>query len=114
MIDGKTLYVITVIAAVGALSWLIRPLPSLLFGRSGEPPKMVSYIGRVLSPAAIAMLVVYCYAGYVRDRPPLEHLGMLAEIAAGAVTVALHWRWRCPPLSIAVGTILYMILVRIF
>ena len=81
-------YLVVLIVAVGALSWLIRALPFLLFGRSGEPPKLVVYIGRVLSPAAIAMLVVYCYAGYVRDRPPAEHLGMLAEFAAGAVTVA--------------------------
>ena len=114
MMDSKTLYVIIVIAAVGALSWLIRALPFLLFGRQGEPPKTISYVGRVLSPAAIAMLVVYCYAGYVRDRPPMEHLGMLAELVAGAVTVMLHWRWRCPPLSIAVGTILYMVLIRLF
>ena len=112
--DSKTLYVMIVIVAVGALSWLIRALPFLLFGRQGEPPKTIAYVGRVLSPAAIAMLVVYCYAGYVRDRPPMEHLGMLAELVAGVVTVALHWRWRCPPLSIAVGTILYMVLIRLF
>ena len=114
MTGDRTLYALIVIAAVGALSWLIRALPFLLFGRSGEPPKAVAYIGRVLSPAAIAMLVVYCYAGYVRDRPPLAHLGMLAELAAGAVTVALHWRWRSPSLSIAAGTVLYMVLIRLF
>ena len=114
MMDAKTFYVILVILAVGVLSWLIRALPFLLFGRQGEPPKMIAYVGRVLSPAAIAMLVVYCYAGYVRDRPPLEHCGMLAELVAGVVTVALHGRWRCPPLSIACGTILYMVLIRLF
>ena len=68
-------YLVVLIVAVGALSWLIRALPFLLFGRSGEPPKLVVYIGRVLSPAAIAMLVIYCYAGYVRDRPPAERAG---------------------------------------
>ena len=114
MMDAKVLYVVIVIAAVGVLSWLIRALPFLLFGRHGEPPKTIAYVGRDLSPAAIAMLAVYCYAGYVRDRPPLEHCGMLAELVAGGVTVALHWRWRCPPLSIAVGTVLYMALIRLF
>lgn len=103
-----------VILAVGALSLLIRALPFMLFGRGGNPPKAVSYIGRVLSPAAIAMLAAYCYAGYICARPPLEHLGMLAEVAAGALTVFLQWRWRCPPLSIAAGTILYMALIRMF
>ena len=105
---------LVIIFAVGILSWLIRALPFLLFGRGERPPKAVTYIGRVLSPAAIAMLAVYCYAGYVNARPPLEHLAMLAEFAAGAVTVALQWRWRNPPLSIAAGTILYMVLVRLF
>ena len=69
---GNTGYVVLVIAAVGVLSFLIRALPFLLFGRAGAPPKVIAYIGRVLSPAAIATLVVYCYAGAVRDRPPLE------------------------------------------
>ena len=110
----KTEYAIMVILSVGALSWLIRALPFLLFGRSGRPPKVVTYIGRVLSPAAIAMLVVYCYAGYVRDRPPAEHLGMLAEVVAGAATVALQWLWRRPPVSIAAGTVIYMSLIRLF
>ena len=114
MTEGNTSYIVLVIVAVGALSFLIRALPFLLFGRSGTPPKVVSYVGRVLSPAAIAMLVVYCYAGAMRDRPPLEHCGMLAELAAGLTTVVLHWRWRCPPLSIAVGTTVYMVLIRLF
>ena len=105
---------LVIILAVGVLSWLIRALPFLLFGRGEHPPKAITYIGRVLSPAAIAMLSIYCYAGYVNARPPLEHLAMLAEFAAGAVTVALQWRWRNPPLSIAAGTILYMVLVRLF
>ena len=95
--DGKLTYIATVVLSVGVLSWFIRALPFLLFGRGGEPPKVVSYIGRVLSPAAIAMLVVYCFAGYVRDRPPTENLWGLAEIAAGVLTVALQWKWRCPP-----------------
>jgi branched-subunit amino acid transport protein AzlD len=112
MMGNKTLYMIILILAVGLLSWLIRALPFLLFGRSGEPPKVVSYIGRVLSPAAIAMLVVYCFAGYVSTRPPAENLWGLAEIVAGVLTVLLQWKCRCPPLSIAVGTIVYMVMVR--
>jgi branched-subunit amino acid transport protein AzlD len=111
LMDGKILYAISVIVAVGVLSWLIRALPFLLFGRGGEPPKVVSYIGRVLSPSAIAMLAVYCYAGYVRDRPPAENMWYVAEIASGVLTIALQWKWKCPLLSIAAGTALYMLSV---
>lgn len=109
--ENRVLYMVVVILSVGALSWLIRALPFLLFGRGGEPPKVVAYVGRVLSPAAIAMLVVYCFAGYVRDRPPAENFWGAAEMSAAALTVALQWKWRCPPLSIAAGTVLYMLMV---
>ena len=109
----KILYMVPVIISVGVLSWLIRALPFLLFGRGGEPPKVVSYVGRVLSPAAIAMLVVYCFAGYVRDRPLDGNLWGLDELVSGVLTVALQWKWRCPPLSIAAGTVLYMLLVAV-
>ena len=111
--EGKTLYIVAVILSVGVLSWFIRALPFLLFGRGGEPPKVVSYIGRVLSPAAIAMLVVYCFAGYVRDRPPADNLWGLAELSAGVLTIVLQWKWRCPPFSIAAGTVLYMLMVNL-
>ena len=114
MMGSRAGYALAVVVSVGLLSFLIRALPFLLFGRRGTPPRIVSYVGRVLSPAAIAILSVYCFAGYVRDRPPTEHLAMLAEASAAAVTVLLQWRWRSPPLSIAAGTVLYMILVRLF
>ena len=39
---------LVIILAVGALSWLIRALPFLLFGRGERPPKAFTYIGRVL------------------------------------------------------------------
>jgi branched-subunit amino acid transport protein AzlD len=104
--DDKTLYLTIVVALVALLSWFIRAVPFILFGRSAKPPEAVSYIGRMLSPAAIAMLVVYCFAGHAG--PSSSPVGCCAEIAAAAVTVALQWKFRCPPLSIAVGTALYM------
>ena len=70
------------------------------------------YIGRVLTPAVIAMLTVYCFAGYVKSGCLGTSLHGLAEMVAAAVTVALHlWR-RNPLLSIACGTAVYMLLVR--
>ena len=109
----KTLYLTVVILTVGAVSWLIRALPFLLFGRGNRPPSVVTYIGRVLSPAAIALLVIYSFAGHMRDRPPVEHFGMLVELVAGAITVGLQWFWRKPPLSIAAGTVIYMFLIHL-
>ena len=83
---GKAGYLVLVCAGVGVLSWCLRALPFLLFGRKGEPPRIVAYVGRVLSPAAIAMLVVYCYAGYAHDH---ARAFMAPEAVAGCVTAAL-------------------------
>lgn len=111
--SDKTGYLLSVLAVVGVVSFVLRALPFLLFGGGKEPPAMVRYVGRVLSPAAIAMLVVYCYAGEVAKMTP--ETGVLAALApylAGVVTVALQlWR-RNPLLSILLGTAVYMAMVR--
>ncbi len=110
--DAKTVYLLSVLVSVGVISFVLRALPFIFFS-GGTPPAMVRYIGRVLSPAAIAMLVVYCYAGEAGK--VTEATGMLAALApylAGAVTVALQFWRHNPLLSILLGTIVYMALVR--
>ena len=109
--SGDGLYLIGMLAVAGLLSFLLRAAPFLLFGRDKEPPAVVRYLGRVLAPAVIAMLVVYCFVGYVKDGCLSSPLYGGAELAAAIVTVGLHlWR-RNPLLSIAAGTALYMALV---
>ena len=112
--SGKTEYMLVMLVAVGIVSYVMRALPFLLFGTRKEPPAFVKYIGRVLCPAAIAMLVIYCYAGEV------EHLAqgsslwrMLAPYLAGMLTVMLQIWKRNSLISILAGTALYMVLVRL-
>lgn len=113
MDDNKLLYMLVVIAAVGVLSLLLRALPFLLFARSqGKMPPLASFIGSVLSPAAIAMLCVYCFSGNLASLSGGASL-YIAAWAGGALTVALHlWRGN-PLLSILSGTLLYMTLLRL-
>ena len=58
-----TLQIAALVAVMAVVTFLTRALPFLLFGRGGEPPKVVLYLGRFLPPAVIAMLIVYCYRG---------------------------------------------------
>ena len=51
---------IAAIAVMSVVTFLTRALPFLLFDRGGTPPKVVLYLGRVLPPAVIAMLIIYC------------------------------------------------------
>ena len=52
-------YTAALIAVMTAVTFLTRALPFLLFDRGDHPPKIVLYLGRVLPPAVIAMLIVY-------------------------------------------------------
>ena len=112
--SDKAHYAFVVLLAVGALSYLLRALPFLLFGGHKEPPQVVKYVGRVLSPAAIAMLVIYCYAGEVaKPVQGMSGVAVAAPYLAGALTVALQFWWRNPLVSILSGTALYMALVHL-
>ena len=50
---------VAAIAVMAIITFLTRALPFLLFDRGESPPKLVLYLGRVLPPAIIAMLIVF-------------------------------------------------------
>ena len=110
----NNIYLWQMLLAAGAVTILLRALPFLLFGMGKKVPDVVTYIGKVLSPGSIAMLCVYCFCCYARDRIPSQHLYGFAEILSAFLVVGLQlWR-RNPLLSILAGTALYMVLVQHF
>ena len=100
--------VITVaLAAIGTMA--TRFLPFVAFGGKRGTPAIVTYLGKVLPGAIFALLVVYC----LRDVDFVGGYHGLPELIAIAVVVGLHlWR-RNMLLSIAGGTICYMLLVQL-
>ena len=96
------------IAVMAAVTFLTRALPFLLFDRGEQPPKLVLYLGRVLPPAIIAMLVVYCLRGISFASPG----GWVPQLLASAAVAALHLWKHNNLLSIFGGTLLYMVLVQ--
>ena len=101
-------YAAAAIAVMAAVTLLTRALPFLLFGRRGNPPRVVLYLGRWLPPAVIAMLIVYCY----RNLDLGQASGWAPALIAGAAVVALHLWKRNNLLSIVGSTLLYMALVQ--
>lgn len=102
---GQTLASIAVMALV---TFLTRALPFLLFDRGDHPPKVVLYLGRVLPPAIIAMLIVYCLKGISFAAPA----GWVPAVLASVTAVLLHL-WKGNDLiSIFGATVLYMVLVQ--
>ena len=114
------IHAVLAIAIMAAVTFLTRALPFLLFDRGGNPPKLVLYLGRVLPPAIIAMLIIYCLKGpllALRDGFPhllsLQAAGEWLPAFLSVLVVALLHLWkRNTLLSIFGGTVLYMVLIQ--
>ena len=97
---------VIIIAVMSVVTMLIRFLPFLVFRK--RTPKYVSYLGRVLPPAIIGMLVIYC----LKDITPTLYPFGLPELIACACVVGVQvWR-RNSLISILSGTIIYMLLLE--
>lgn len=105
---NPTVHAVLAIAIMAGVTFLTRFLPFLLFDRGEAPPKVVLYLGRVLPPAIIAMLIVYCLRGVSFSTPG----GWVPQLLCVAVVVALHLWKHNNLLSIFGGTVLYMVLVQ--
>ncbi len=87
---------------------LTRFLPFLIFPAGKPTPKYIQYIGKVLPSAVFGLLVIYC----LRNVSLFSGSHGLPELLAVALTAALHlWKGQML-LSIAGGTIFYMLLVQ--
>ena len=85
-----------------------RFAPFVLLPKNRPVPRLVEYLGGTLPYAAMGLLVVYC----LKNVDVLEGNRGLPELIAILVTGALHVWKRQMLLSIAGGTVCYMLLVR--
>lgn len=97
-----------IILAVALTTFGTRVVPFLFFPKGKEIPKTIQYLGKVLTPAVIGMLVVYCLKGTT----VLEAPHGLPEAVAVLCVVVLHIWKRNNLLSIGGGTVLYMFLIQ--
>lgn len=86
-----------------------RFLPFLVFPSGKPTPKYVQYLGKVLPSAVFGLLVVYC----LKNVSVLSGSHGLPELISIALVVALHLWKRQMLLSIAGGTVCYMLLVQL-
>ena len=94
------------VAVMSAVTILLRFLPFLVF--KNKTPRYITYLGQVLPPAMIGMLVIYC----LKDVRVLSSPFGAPEAIAGLLVVLLQaWR-RNSLLSILAGTVSYMLLVQ--
>jgi branched-subunit amino acid transport protein AzlD len=97
-----------IILLVALTTFATRVAPFLIFPKGKEIPKTIQYLGKVLTPAIIGMLVVYC----LRNTTILYAPHGIPELIAVVVVAVLHVWKRNNLLSIGVGTVLYMVLIQ--
>lgn len=86
-----------------------RFLPFIVFPADKPTPKYIKYLGKVLPAAVFGLLVVYC----LKDVSVLSGSHGLPELISIAAVTALHLWKRQMLLSIAGGTVCYMVLVQL-
>ena len=102
-------YIIMVIAVMSIVTILLRFLPFMIFDHGEQLPKWISYLGKVLPPAIMSMLLVYC----LRNVDIVQGNHGLPELMCVGVAMLLHNWKRNTLLSIGVSTLLYMIVIHI-
>ena len=98
-----------IIVVVAITTFATRVIPFLVFPKGREIPKTKQYLGKVLTPAVIGMLVVYC----LKNTSILYKPYGIPEAISVLVVAVLHIWKRNNLLSIGVGTVLYMFLIQV-
>ncbi len=88
---------------------LTRFLPFFLFPSGKPTPKYIQYLGKVLPPAVFGLLVIYC----LKNVSIFTGSHGIPELLAIALVAALHMWKRQMLLSIAGGTLFYMLLTQL-
>ena len=86
-----------------------RFLPFLIFPAGKPTPKYIQYLGKVLPAAVFGLLVVYS----LKDVRILAGSHGLPEMISILLVIVLHVWKRQMLLSIAGGTVCYMLLVQL-
>ena len=94
------------VAVMALVTILLRFLPFLIFRK--QTPAYITYLGKVLPPAIIGMLVIYCLKDITLA---VRHHGLPELIAAVCVVGLQVWR-RNALISILSGTVVYMLLIQ--
>lgn len=105
----SNVHAMLIVAAAGIVTAALRALPFLIFGGERKTPAYITYLGKVLPYAIMAMLVVFCLKNVSLVSVPYG----LPEIISCVLVVLLHVWKRNTLISIIGGTACYMVLVQL-
>lgn len=98
-------FILVLVSALVTLT--LRAAPFVIFGKK-EMPVIIKNIANILPPAIMGVLVIYC----LKDAIYTISSNTICSLISVACVVLIHLFKRNTLLSIATGTIIYMILIR--
>ena len=100
---------ILAIAVMAFVTYIIRLGPFLLFGKGHTTPEWVVYMGKVLPPAVMGMLIIYSLKSV-----EVLIINSIAPVFLAILTTAILHVWkRNNLLSILSGTAVYMVMIQV-
>ena len=102
------IYISMVIAVMAIVTIALRFLPFIVFDHGEQLPEWITYLGKVLPPAIMSMLLVYC----LRNINLVEGNHGFPEVICVGIAMLIHNWKRNTLLSIGVSTLLYMIIMQ--
>lgn len=102
-----TQQIITILMVVLG-TMLTRFLPFVIFPANKPTPKYIQYLGKVLPSAVFGLLVIYC----LKNVSIFTGSHGIPEAISIALVILLHLWKRQMLISIAGGTVCYMLLVQ--
>lgn len=113
MIPTSKLIIIILVASLSTFA--TRIIPFAIF-TNREVPKIVKYLGDILPPAIIGILIIYCiksaYLGGSGAAFSIDINSLIPQIIGIAITSAIHLWKKNTLLSISIGTVSYMLLIH--
>ena len=106
---SEAIHALLIVLVCAGVTLALRAAPFAFFGGKDGVSSIIARLGRMLPPAIMAALVVYC----LKTIPFGSFSDGAKQLLAGAVVVAVHLFRRNTLLSIAAGTAAYMLLIRI-
>lgn len=106
----KEEYILVAVVVSALITLGLRAMPFVIFRGSRKMPETILKLGKVLPATIMAVLIVYCMKDSLGD---VAGIGIPKVIAVLMVAGSYKWKHNTF-VSIAMGTVIYMVLLRIF
>lgn len=106
-------YTVAMVLISALVTFLLRALPFIVFGGGKQMPERVKRVADLLPAAIMAVLIIYCIKGEVLAVTTGITANAIGALVALVCVVAVHLWKRNTLVSIAVGTVVYMVLIRV-